>query len=423
MSIIWNRICIIVALVGGITPLLLCQTVLVHSVRIELDHDKPFVTIMVNGKGPFRFVIDTGTSADAFVTPEFAEVLGLPAIGQSRLSDPSKQYVRSVPIVLIQSLEVAGFDFRDIKAKVPALGKGEGSYQGLLGFSHFRDYLLTLDFPNRELTLATGSLLPDGEHSVLSFRMPDGIPIVNLRIGGLPIDAQIDSGGDGLLLPDRLAARLKFADDPAEYGNDESLSTRFQIRAARLAPNVEVGDYFFKRPFVEIGGAFPLANFGSSPLQAFAVTFDQKNRLVRFKAGQKALSLSAPPTPINLLNGPSDLPPSLFPGHQEADGLAKALAQTRDLSGMAGIDNTALALSDYGPARRVRYDVPLPRRGRNKNLPVAENVLPAIIGRTLRLNQDVPLLRQPFCDLESLSMFTVGVKLNGVELRDRSQQV
>jgi hypothetical protein len=308
MSMFWNRVCIIVALVGGIAPSSLCQTDLVHTERLQLVHDKPFVMVMVNGKGPFRFVVDTGTSADAFVTPELAGILGLSTIGQARLSDPSKQSVQSVPIVMIQSLEVAGFEFRDIKARVHVLGTGEGSYQGLLGFSLFRDCLLTLDFPSRELTLATGALLPDGEHSVLSFRMPDGIPIVNLRIGGVPIDAQIDSGGDGLLLPDRLAARLKFAGDPAEFGSGESLSTRFQIRTARLAPNVEVGDYFFKRPFVEIGGAFPLANFGSSPLQAFAVTFDQKSKLVRFKAGQKALSLSAPPTPINLLNGTSALP-------------------------------------------------------------------------------------------------------------------
>jgi len=315
MSIIWNRLRILVALVAGVTPSSLCQTDLVHNEHLELVHDKPFVMVTVNGKGPFRFVIDTGTSGGAFITPELTGILGLSAVGQARLSDPSKQSVQSVPIVMIHSLAVAGFEFRDVKARVHVLGNGEGSYQGLLGFSLFRDCLLTLDFPNRELTLADGSLLSDGEHSVLSFRMPDGIPIVNLRIGGVPIDAQIDSGGDGLLLPDRLAARLKFASDPAEFGNGESLSTRFQIRAARLAPNVEVGDYFFKRAFVEIGGAFPLANFGSSPLQAFAVTFDQKNRLVRFKASQKALSLSAPPTPIQLLNSPSGLSrdPSLVP--------------------------------------------------------------------------------------------------------------
>jgi hypothetical protein len=308
MSIIWNRVCIIAALVSGGTLSSLCQTDIVHTERLELVHDKPFVMVMVNGKGPFRFVIDTGTSGDAFVTPELAGILGLSAVGQVRLSDPSKQGIETVPIVMVQSLEVAGFKFRDIKARVHVLGRGEGSYEGLLGFSLFRDCLLTLDFPNRALILATGALSPDGEHSVLAFRMPDGIPIVNLRIGGAPIEAQIDSGGDGLLLPDRLAARLKFGSEPAEFGNGESLSTRFQIRAARLAPNVEVGDYFFKRPFVEIGGAFPLANFGSSPLQAFAVTFDQKNRLVRFKACRKALRLSAPPTPIQLLNGPSELP-------------------------------------------------------------------------------------------------------------------
>src|SRR5271165_1269706 len=150
----------------------------IHSERLEVSHNKPFVMVMVNGKGPFRFVIDTGTGGDAFVTPEFAEALGLSAVGQARLSDPSKQCIRSVPVVMMQSLEVAGVEFRDIKARVHALGKGEGSYEGLLGFSLFRDYLLTLDYPNRELTLATGSLVPDGEHSVLSFRIPDGIPIV-----------------------------------------------------------------------------------------------------------------------------------------------------------------------------------------------------------------------------------------------------
>jgi hypothetical protein len=308
MSTIWKRICITVALVGGVTPSSPCQTDLEHTERLELVHGKPLVMVMVNGKGPFRFVVDTGTSGDAFVTPELAEMLRLSAVGQAQLSDPSKQSDQSIPVVVVQSLEFAGVKFRDIRARVHLLGRGEGTYQGLLGFSLFRDCILTLNFPSRELTLATGSLSPDGEHSVLSFRMRDGIPIVNLCIGGVPTDAQIDSGGDGLLLPDRLAARLKFASDPAEFGHGESLSTRFEIKAARLAPNVEIGDYSFKRPFVEIGGVFPLANLGSSPLQAFAVTFDQKNRLVRFQASRKALTLSAPPTPIQLLNGPSELP-------------------------------------------------------------------------------------------------------------------
>ena len=38
---------------------------------------KPYVMVTVNGKGPYRFVIDTGTGAEAFVTPELADELKL----------------------------------------------------------------------------------------------------------------------------------------------------------------------------------------------------------------------------------------------------------------------------------------------------------------------------------------------------------
>ena len=54
-----------------------------------------------------------------------------------------------------------------------------GSCQGLLGFTLFRDYLLTLDFPNRQVLLTEGSLTPDGEKTVLPFRMQDGVPVIS----------------------------------------------------------------------------------------------------------------------------------------------------------------------------------------------------------------------------------------------------
>jgi predicted aspartyl protease len=304
MSTSVHRFCAIVTLLVGVPGSSPAQATL-HSERLELAHDKPFVMVMVNGKGPFRFVIDTGTGGQAFVTSELAEQLGLPFAGQANLSDPSGQGRQSVPMVLIQSLQLAGIEFTGIKAAVHPLGEGDGSYQGLLGFTLFRDYLLTLDFPKREMRLASGSLAPDDEQSVLPFRMPDGLPIVSLRIGGFEIDAQIDSGGSGLSLPEQFASRLKFVSDPAAFGTGQSLSTRFLIKAAKLAADVHLGAYTFKQPFVEVNRAFPLANFGSVPMQGFALTFDQKNGLVRFEASQKTLSLSATPAPMHLLNAPA----------------------------------------------------------------------------------------------------------------------
>jgi len=299
-----------------------------HSAPLELIHDKPYVQVLINGKGPFRFVIDTGTGAEALITPELADQLALPAAGQVRLSDPSRQGQQRTQLVLIHSLTVAGVEFTAVKAMRHTLAGQDaasqsgptqdgfgavGSCQGLLGFTLFRDYLLTLDYPNRRLTLAAGALEPDAgpdqQRSIVAFRMPDGVPIARLDIGGLAVDALLDTGGDGLSLPEKVASQLRFAIDPTPFANGQSLSTRFQVKAGKLAADVRLGRYTFPKPFVEINPAFPLANFGSCPLQKFSLTFDQKSLLVRFDASRSRFNLGATPTAIRLANMPPEKPP------------------------------------------------------------------------------------------------------------------
>jgi predicted aspartyl protease len=299
-----------------------------HSAPMELIHDKPYVQVLINGKGPFRFVLDTGTGAEALVTPELANQLALPAAGEVRLTDPSRQGLQRTQLVLIHSLTVAGVEFAGVKAMRHSLAGqdagqsgptedgfgGSGSCQGLLGFTLFRAYLLTLDYPNRRLTLATGRLNadvgPSQDSSTVAFRMPDGVPIATLDIGGLPVDALLDTGGDGLALPERVAAHLRFAIDPTPFANGQSLSTRFEVKAGKLGSDVRIGRYTFLKPFVEINPAFPLANFGSCPLQRFALTFDQKSLLVRFDAERTRFNLGPSPTAIRLANAPPDRPPA-----------------------------------------------------------------------------------------------------------------
>ena len=279
--------------------------------HLELIHGKPFVMVMVNGKGPFRFIIDTGTGAEAFVSPELSDQLNLPQTDHVTLSDASKQGGQRVPVVQIQSLRVAGVEFNEVKAIRHALHGVEGDCQGLLGFELFRDYLLTLDYPNRRFSLTSGDLQPDGELSVLPFRMPDGIPIISLQVGSNKIEAQIDSGGTGLSLPEGIAARLRFEIDPEFFGIAESLSTRFELKSAKLASDVQLGRYTFTRPFVEINPAFPIANFGSSAMQNFTFTFDQKESLVRFESGKQTLFLGSTPTPLRIERAPTYREPEI----------------------------------------------------------------------------------------------------------------
>jgi hypothetical protein len=272
----------------------------VHSTFMEVTHGKPYVMVTVNGKGPFRFIVDTGTGGDAIITTELAGQLGLPLSGEARLNDPTGQGGQTAPLRRIDSLVVAGVEFSAIKAVEHKLPVDEGACQGMLGFTLFRDFLLTLDYVSGRMILAEGRLEPDGEKSVLPFRMPDGVPIARLTIGNREVDAQIDSGGAGLSLPEHLVSQLRLTENPALFAIGQSLSTRFQIKVAKLANDVRLGDVTLDQPWVEINPAFPLANFGSCPMQHFTITFDQGTHLVRLDGPRKRITLGVTPAPLRL---------------------------------------------------------------------------------------------------------------------------
>jgi len=288
-----------------------------HAAPLEIVRGKPFVMVTVNGKGPFRFLLDTGTGGAAMVTAELADQLQLPAAGETQLNDPSGQGGKMAPLVRIDSLRVAGVEFRDVSAVRHAIPGAEGQCLGMLGFPLFHNSVLTVDYVHARLLLGGEALVPDGERQVLSFRMQDGVPIVKLRIGRSSaekrgaerwIEAQVDTGGGGLSLPEATAASLKFAEGPAVFGKAESLSTRFALKAGKLASDVHLGVYTLDRPWVEINPAFPLANLGGIPLQYFTLTFDQRDGLVRFDGPRRHIQLGETPTPGPQMNRPVQKP-------------------------------------------------------------------------------------------------------------------
>ena len=274
-----------------------------HSAEMDQRFGKPYVLVTINGRGPYRFILDTGTGGEVLITPELASELALPATGHATLSDPSGEGSKKVPVVLIDTLDVAGVQFNTIEAVEHTLKAEAGQADGLLGVALFKDYLLTLDFPNRRLRLSTGELSTDGEKSVLPFRMTSGVPVVQLQVGtGMAVQALLDSGGAGLEIPEQVALRLKYDVDPVAFAVGRSICTTFQIKAAKLGEDVKLGRYTFRHPVVQIHSAFPIANFGAWAMQGFAITFDQENQLVRFESKSDMLNLGPPPSPPHLIN-------------------------------------------------------------------------------------------------------------------------
>jgi hypothetical protein len=281
----------------------------VTTATFEIGRDLPQVRVMVNGQGPFTFGIDTGCGAEAVVMPSFAQHLKLPVVGEDTLNDPSRISTQKVPAVTIRSLNVAGVEFRNLRAPGFA-GPPVPNVDGILCFGLFRHYLFTLDYPRRQFVLARGRLPATDGKRVIPFRMPDEIPVIELNVGTKKIDAHIDSGGKGITLPEKFAQSLKFAYGPAVVGRARTVANAYRIKEAKLTSDIRFGEYTFSSPVVEINPLFPIATLGSFALRAFAITFDQRNKLVRFVATEKIIVLAYP----DMLRTPSQPQPP--PGSQ-----------------------------------------------------------------------------------------------------------
>lgn len=110
------------------------------------------VPVMVNGEGPFQFVIDTGADRTV-ISSELAERLGLPDAGKARLHAMGGE--RDVRIVAINSVQVSTNTARDVRAAaLPAQNLGA---DGLLGIDSLKGQRIIMDFKAQTMTVVPSS--------------------------------------------------------------------------------------------------------------------------------------------------------------------------------------------------------------------------------------------------------------------------
>jgi CubicO group peptidase (beta-lactamase class C family) len=232
------------------------------------------VEAMVNGKGPFHLVIDTGAGGMMRVSEALAKTLGLQKTGEVRSGDPSGQNVSTRALVRVDSVEIGGARFGGIDASI---GGGAGPLQpdGVIGLALFGQLTVTLDHPKQQLRLRMRPLAADGEH-VIAFTRDHGIPTIEVAAGDAKFQAHVDTGSPAFLsvTPD---TKLAFTGEPRVVGRGRTANNEFEIRAAELDGEVRIAGWSASHPMVDIAGLFPIANVGSRFLRQYAVTFDLTN--------------------------------------------------------------------------------------------------------------------------------------------------
>jgi predicted aspartyl protease len=118
---------------------------------------KPLILVDVhaNGRGPFQFAIDTGTSTTA-ITPELAKKLGMasspiaPATTGGAHVDVTAGTVKSFQVggAKIDNMSVVVADFFAMLSQ--AIG---AKLDGIVGYNFLRNYKVAFDYPNETLSL------------------------------------------------------------------------------------------------------------------------------------------------------------------------------------------------------------------------------------------------------------------------------
>lgn len=157
----------------------------------EDETDRMTVPVMVNGQGPFAFIVDTASDRTT-VSQTLAMTLGLPSSGELRVDSATGLNV--VPSVRIDRLQVGPREIRGVRAPV-FLQKNIGA-AGLLGLDALSDQNIVMDFRTKQMTIEPSTGQDEPGDIVVSGRSRYGqLILVDASVGGRDLFVVIDTGG------------------------------------------------------------------------------------------------------------------------------------------------------------------------------------------------------------------------------------
>jgi Aspartyl protease len=255
----------------------------------------PTISATINGKGPFRLGVDTGSRGYLRVTPAVAQALGLKQVGEALAVDPSGKDPVRIPVYRTDRLTLGSMSFEQVPTATFTLTRS--GVDGIIGASFFRDLLLTLDYGRLSFSAAKGSLPPADGKNIVDVDLDVGaIPTLPLTIGGWSTRAHLDSGNTrfALFVPADQLSSMPTKGQAHAIGTGHTVTQTIDLQAVDLAAPVLVGQTRLPVASVGFPAAGPIANLGSLALTGMQVTVDEANHRVRIVPSAPAGSARKP---------------------------------------------------------------------------------------------------------------------------------
>ena len=210
------------------------------------DADRMTVEVLINGQGPFNFVVDSGADRSALSAP-LAARLGLEPGPDVLLHGVGGSAITAtVKVALMTAGEAKLKD-----AKLPVLAADRLGADGLLGVDILDGRSVVMDFRRRRLEVRRsnefgGAFRGAREVSVLADARFGRLAIVNARVSGVRCVAFIDSGSGAsignMALAQAIKLRMRRKPEPSMAIRMIGAAGEATLGEIRIVRSVELGD-------------------------------------------------------------------------------------------------------------------------------------------------------------------------------------
>jgi predicted aspartyl protease len=249
---------------------------------------------MINGQGPFRFVVDTGAT-HSVMAAHLVRHLGLVATEGSGVLLSGVTGSTVVATVQVDQLQVGELIMRDRAMAV--INARLSDEDGVLGVEGLQQKKIVVDFVRNQIQILQSRLTRTPSEYVrvpvqLGFK---GLLLVNARIGRTAVKAIIDTGAERTLGNSALQRALRIGDSsPNAPPTTGVQGVTAQIQSAYLltAPMIKLGDMYIARVDVSFGDIHVFKVWGLEEEPALLSGMDV--------LGRKQLLLKSRPTAVRM---------------------------------------------------------------------------------------------------------------------------
>ena len=209
--------------------------------------------VYLNGKGPYRLVLDTGASHSAIIARVAAE-LGLPLLGAKTMLLHGVTGSAIVPFVKVDTFVVGDMEAHD--KILPIVPDALGGADGVLGMEGLEDKRIFIDFMHDKITISRSHSrrAEYGYETIPLVRTANGLLMTTAYIGGVRVRAIIDTGGQATVANLALQAALKRRHPERNLRPSSITGATDDVQEGQdlAVPPVSLGPVLIQAPFLTV---------------------------------------------------------------------------------------------------------------------------------------------------------------------------